>query len=158
MGLYGLLQLQASRGNRDYDEFLLQWVKDNLAIGLPSVNINTTAPFLTLFDLTERYDLPEWEALCEERADYLVHVLPTTQMGGFEHITDMIADKLDAYSAKISHRLYHKRKDGMWEEEKTTRTLPESELPASIKRKLAQKRNEADITEEMELITGQTIS
>ena len=48
------------------DAFLLQWVKDNLAIGLPSVNINTTAPFLTLFDLTERYDLPEWEALCED--------------------------------------------------------------------------------------------
>lgn len=78
--------------------------------------------------------------------------------GGFEHITDMIADKLDAATAKISHRLYHKRQDGMWEEEKTSRTLPESELPASIKRKLAQKRNEADITEEMELITGQTIS
>ena len=87
VGLYGLLQLQASRGNRDYDAFLLQWVKDNLAIGLPSVNINTTAPFLTLFDLTERYELPEWEALCRERADYLVHTLPKTQMGGFEHVT-----------------------------------------------------------------------
>ena len=87
VGLYGLLQLQASRGNRDYDAFLLQWVKDNLAIGLPSVKINTTAPFLTLFDLTERYELPEWEALCRERADYLVHTLPKTQMGGFEHVT-----------------------------------------------------------------------
>lgn len=77
---------------------------------------------------------------------------------GFEHITDMIADKIDATNAKISHRLYHKRQDGMWEEEKTSRTLPESELPASIKSKLAKKRHEADITEEMELITGQTIS
>ena len=95
VGLYGLLQLQASRGNRDYDEFLLQWVKDNLAIGLPSVNINTTAPFLTLFDLTERYDLPEWEELCKERADYLVHILPKTQMGGFEHVTSHSTDRND---------------------------------------------------------------
>jgi len=95
VGLYGLLQLQKARGNRDYDEFLLEWVRDNLEIGLPSVNINTTAPFLTLFELTERYDLPEWEALCKERADYLVRQLPKTEQGGFEHVTSHYTDRND---------------------------------------------------------------
>ncbi len=95
VGLYGLLRLQEARGTRDYDDFLKQWVQGNLEIGLPSVNINTTAPFLTLFELTERYDLPELEKLCRERADYLVHTLPKTREGGFEHVTSHYTDRND---------------------------------------------------------------
>ncbi len=87
VGLYGLLQLQLARGNRDYDAFLREWVESNLKIGLPSANINTTAPFLTLFDLTERYQVPAWEQLCRERAEFLMHALPRTHDGGFEHVT-----------------------------------------------------------------------
>ena len=77
---------------------------------------------------------------------------------GFEHLADMIADKIDNTTAKISHRLYHKQQDGQWVEEKTSRTLPESELPPEIKRKLEMKRRGADITREMELETGCAIS
>lgn len=93
VGLYGFLQLQKARQNTDYDEFLKQWVADNLAIGLPSRNINTTAPYLVLLDLTERYDVPEWEALCREHADWLVHSLPKTEDGGFQHVTTAVPDR-----------------------------------------------------------------
>lgn len=95
VGLYGLMQLQAARGTREFDAFLLDWVENNLRIGLPSANINTTAPFLTLFELTERYDRPAWEKLCMERADYLVQSLPRTQWGGFEHVTSNNTDRND---------------------------------------------------------------
>ena len=95
VGLYGLLQLQAARGTREYDAFLLEWVENNLQIGLPSANINTTAPFLTLFELTGRYEKPAWEKLCRERADYLVQGLPKTQWGGFEHVTSGSTDRND---------------------------------------------------------------
>ena len=87
VGLYGLTRLQKVRGSGEYDAFLREWVENNLRAGLPTANINTTAPFLTLLDLTERYDLPEWEALCVERADFLMHGLPRTACGGFEHVT-----------------------------------------------------------------------
>lgn len=95
VGLYGLLQLQQARGTHEFDDFLIEWVESNLKRGLPSANINTTAPFLTLLDLATRYDRPEWEALCRERADHLVHVLPKTQLGGFEHVTSHLTDRND---------------------------------------------------------------
>ena len=80
----------------------------------------------------------------------------------FEHVAMMLADFVDAVDAKIEHKLYHKMEDGQWMEETTRRTLPESELPPAVKRKLELKRQgrlkEADITEEMELETGYSIS
>ena len=95
VGLFGLLQLQKARGNLNYDAFLRDWVRDNLAIGLPSANINTTAPFLTLFELTERYEEPVWEELCRERAAFLMQGLPRTQDNGFEHVTSHSSDRND---------------------------------------------------------------
>ena len=80
----------------------------------------------------------------------------------FEHVAIMLADFVDSVNSKIEHKLYHKMQDGQWMEETTRRTLPESELPPAVKRKLEEKRQgrikEADITEEMELELGQSIS
>lgn len=80
----------------------------------------------------------------------------------FEHVALMLADFVDAVNSKIEHKLYHKMESGQWMEETTRRTLPESELPPAVKRKLEEKRRgrikEADITEEMELELGQSIS
>lgn len=93
VGLYGYLQLQKARNCTDYDAFMLKWAEDNLTRGLPSRNINTTAPFLVLLDLTERHERPEWEALCKEHADWLVNQLPKTIDGGFQHVTTGIPDR-----------------------------------------------------------------
>ena len=35
-------------------EFFRSWFEKNLQIGLPSKNINTTAPYLTLFSLMDK--------------------------------------------------------------------------------------------------------
>ena len=93
VGLYGFLELQKARKNTDYDEFLMNWIKRNREFGLPSKNINTSAPFLTLFDLICRYDLPELEQMCVEHANWLVYELPRTTDGGFEHMTSAIGDR-----------------------------------------------------------------
>lgn len=93
VGLYGLLELQRARGNQDYDEFLIDWVRKNLERGLPSRNINTTAPFLVLLDLIERHDFPEWEEQCKIHADWLINDLPKTKDGGFQHVTTGIPDR-----------------------------------------------------------------
>lgn len=93
VGLYGLLQLQKARGNETYDPFLLNWMEENLTKGQPSANINTTAPYLTLFDLTERYSMPDWEKICIKRAEFLMNELPRTKEGGFEHLTSALGDR-----------------------------------------------------------------
>lgn len=103
-------------------------------------------------------DILKWLNDFLPKVSNLIRELGRKFAAGFEHITDMIADKIDSTNAKISHRLYHKLPDGQFKETITSRTLPESELPPSIKRKLAKKRHEADITEEMELETGYSIS
>ena len=108
-----------------------------------------------------------WDDILEWLHDFLPKVSAmirsiAKKIPMFEHVGMMLADFVDAVNAKIEHKLYHKMKDGQWLEETTRRTLPESELPPAVKRKLEQKRRkqlkEADITEEMELETGYSIS
>ena len=43
VGLYGLLKLDKHDKNDKYLEFLNNWYKTNIEIGLPSKNINTSA-------------------------------------------------------------------------------------------------------------------
>lgn len=95
VGLYGFLQLQKARGTTEYDDFLIRWVENNIEKGLPSRNINTTAPYLALLDLTERHSFPEWEEMCKVHADWLINDLPKTEDGGFQHVTTGIPDRND---------------------------------------------------------------
>ena len=93
VGLYGLCRLQAQEGSTRFDDFLLNWYAENLKIGLPSKNINTTAPYLVLFDLTQRHPDPELMQLCADRAEWLMTGLPRTEDGCFQHVTTAIGDR-----------------------------------------------------------------
>ena len=64
IGLYGLLKIAKMQDSEEYCTFLHDWFKENIAQGLPSRNINTTTPLLTLCELNEIYHDPEFEALC----------------------------------------------------------------------------------------------
>ena len=108
-----------------------------------------------------------WDDILEWLHDFLPKVSNmlrsiAKKISLFEHVAYMIADKIDNVTAKIEHRLYHKRQDGLYEEEITRRTLPPSELPAFAKKKLEMKRRgqieEADITPELEKEVGYSIS
>ncbi len=93
VGLYGLLKLQNYYQDSRYNEFFDHWYQRNIAFGLPSRNINTTAPCLTLTDLLDLLDRPEYETLCLERAEWLMNELPKTKEGGFQHVTTAIGDR-----------------------------------------------------------------
>ncbi|WP_171042529.1 MULTISPECIES: glycoside hydrolase family 88 protein [unclassified Clostridium] len=93
VGLYGLLRIMQARKNEDYKEFLYQWFKDNIKEGLPSKNINTTTPLLTLAELNEYYHDQEFEALCLTWADWLMNCLPRTRERGFQHVTSANGDR-----------------------------------------------------------------
>ncbi len=93
VGLYGLNKLQQFYGRPAYQNFFNNWFETNLEKGLPSANINTTAPFLTLVDLLDTMQNPVYEALCMERADWLMKELPKTKENGFEHVTSAIGNR-----------------------------------------------------------------
>lgn len=94
VGLYGLYKIMMVEKKEEYREFLCSWFKSNMAEGLPSRNINTTTPLLTLVQLNEICPDPEFESLCLNWADWLMRCLPRTEEGGFQHVTSANGDRL----------------------------------------------------------------
>lgn len=95
VGLYGLCSLQAFYQDERYMEFFKHWFESNIQKGLSSKNINTTAPFLALEELRDYLDNPKYEALCLDRAKWLLDGLSHTKEGGFQHVTSAIGDRND---------------------------------------------------------------
>lgn len=93
VGLYGLSKLSAYRQDGKFDAFIEKWYADNMAIGLPSRNINTTAPLITLVDLLDQKPYQKYESLCLDWAQWLIDCLPRTKEGGFQHVTSAIGDR-----------------------------------------------------------------
>lgn len=93
VGLYGLLKIMKTQCRDDYRDFLYNWFKDNIKEGLPSKNINTTTPLLTLAELNDYYKDPEFEDLCLKWADWLMNCLPRTMEVGFQHVTSANGDR-----------------------------------------------------------------
>lgn len=93
VGLYGMLQYRKHFQNDEYDEFLKEWFAGNMKKGLPSSNINTTAPFLALVSCEKQMKQPELEMECIKRAKWLMEKLPRTEDRIFQHVTSAIGDR-----------------------------------------------------------------
>lgn len=93
VGLYGMEKLQNYFGDARYDPFFKEWVEENRKEGLPSANINTTAPYNMLLALAERTGDAAYNQMCEERVLWLLNDLPKTKEGGFQHVTTDLYDK-----------------------------------------------------------------
>jgi len=93
VGLYGLHKLNRFYKDGRYDNFFKTWYKDNLEVGLPSKNVNTTAPYLPLVDLCDILEDPIYEKMCLEHVTWLMESLPRTKEGGFQHVTSAVGDR-----------------------------------------------------------------
>ncbi|MDS0525663.1 glycoside hydrolase family 88 protein [Clostridium sp. SHJSY1] len=93
VGLYGLLKLDKHDKSKKYLDFLTNWYKTNIENGLPSKNINTTAPLLTLINLLDVSHNADFENLCLKWANWLMNCLPRTKEGGFQHVTSANGDR-----------------------------------------------------------------
>jgi len=93
VGLYGLVKLQDYYGDKRYETFLKNWYENNLKKGLPSTNINTTAPYLALLNLYRMTGNETYGDMIKKRADWLMDSLPKTEEGGFQHVTTAIGDR-----------------------------------------------------------------
>lgn len=93
VGLYGLYQVTKHQNRTEYQDYICNWFNDNITRGLPSRNINTTAPLLTLIKINATLQNPEFEALCLSWADWLMNCIPRTKEGGFQHVTSANGDR-----------------------------------------------------------------
>ena len=87
VGLYGLFQSYLCTRRAETLQYLVGWFARRRAEGLPSKNVNTMAPMLTLAHLYEIERSSADLALCEEWADWVFTRLPRTDEGGFQHVT-----------------------------------------------------------------------
>jgi unsaturated rhamnogalacturonyl hydrolase len=87
IGLFGMWRYVEQTGDAKALGIIHQWFADQLPRGTTK-NINTMSPFLTLASLYERDPRPEWRAVIEEWAEWLMAPdgLPKTEEGGFQHI------------------------------------------------------------------------
>lgn len=90
VGLYGLHKFLSFEENKDYRAFLENWYASHFAGALPLRNINTTAPLLTMVDFID--ENPGYRKLAISWADWLIHDLPKTEEGGFQHVTSGSGD------------------------------------------------------------------
>ncbi|AJY46270.1 glycoside hydrolase family 88/105 protein [Martelella endophytica] len=93
VGLYGLAQLWLQTGDDKAKAILEAWYANQLAAGLPSQNVNTTAPMLALSLLWRKTREEKWEAPMRDWADTILSSMPRTPSGGFQHnVSDKIND------------------------------------------------------------------
>lgn len=86
VGLYGFLRRALAANDQKALDDLVTWYGWQIERGLPPRQINSSAPMLPLVILTEHVDRPDFRALVEDWADWLVHNLPKTEDGGFQHV------------------------------------------------------------------------
>ncbi|MDQ0457857.1 beta-galactosidase BglB [Rhizobium paknamense] len=86
VGLYGFLRRAIAADDRKALADLVDWYAMQIGRGLPPRQINSTAPMLPLSILIQHVDRPDFRALVEDWADWLVHHLPKTEDGGFQHV------------------------------------------------------------------------
>lgn len=84
--------------------------------------------------------IPKLNAMWAEVREYVPH--------GARMYGDLISKGAEMV-CHIIHKLYY-QEDNQWYEKSTTREVNESQVPASIRNKIAAQTQEADITEEIE--------
>lgn len=87
VGLFGLWKMFEVTKEKKYLDLITRYYDEQLELGLPTKNVNTTAPLLTLAHLYEYTREEKYKEICIEWAQWLVDGLPKTKEGGFQHLT-----------------------------------------------------------------------
>jgi len=87
VGLFGFWKIFEVTKEQKYLDLVIRYYEEQLKIGLPTKNVNTSAPLLTLAYLYEYTKEEKYKEICIEWAEWLMHYLPKTVEGGFQHLT-----------------------------------------------------------------------
>jgi unsaturated rhamnogalacturonyl hydrolase len=86
VGLYGMYKVWEMTGDQKAWDVMTGWFEDRFREGMPSRNINTVAPFLTLAYLYERTGDRRYLPYLDVWGEWVYNELPRTEEGGFQHI------------------------------------------------------------------------
>lgn len=102
------------------------------------------------------YVYKHWDELKEFFSNFLsrLKVSIKEKMRGIANAAVIVGEKIRTGIAQLKHKLFYKE-EGKWMEETTKREVNEDEVPPYIRAKIA--KQEADITQEMEMELGMSI-
>ena len=86
IGLYGMYHYYQQTGDRQTLQIIDDWFAARLAEPLPTKNVNTMCPFLTLAYRYEETRNPAWLPVMERWAEWVMHEMPRTRHGGIQHV------------------------------------------------------------------------
>jgi unsaturated rhamnogalacturonyl hydrolase len=86
VGLYGIYKVWEMTGDPKAWSIMIDWFEARFKEGMPSRNINTVAPFLTLAYLYERTGDRRYLPYLDAWGEWVYNGLPRTEEGGFQHI------------------------------------------------------------------------
>ncbi len=86
IGLYGMYQYYKRTGNKTYLDYIISWFDARMEEGIPTRNVNTTAPMLTLAFVAEETGNQKYLSLCQDWAQWVMTEMPRTEEGGLQHI------------------------------------------------------------------------
>ena len=86
VALFAMYQYYRESGDRETLSWLLSWFDAQLDRGLPSQNINTTCPMLTLAFLYEETGRKRYLDVLKQWLDFAMNGLPRTGEGGLQHV------------------------------------------------------------------------
>ncbi|MFT7775045.1 glycoside hydrolase family 88/105 protein [Roseateles sp.] len=86
VGLYGVYKVWELTGDPKAWDIMTSWFEARFKEGMPSRNINTVAPFLTLANLFDRTGDRRFLPYIDRWAEWVYNELPRTEEGGFQHI------------------------------------------------------------------------
>ena len=87
VSLFGFWKLFENTKDKKFLDIITHFYAQQFQTGLPSKNINTTAPMLTMAYLYEHNNCNTYKEVCTDWAKWLVKNLPRTKEGGFQHLT-----------------------------------------------------------------------
>lgn len=87
VALYAMIKVYQAQGDDALLKKIIAWYDRRMAMGLPSRNINTTAPMLGMTYVYEITGEEKYRAAVADWAEWVMRDLPRTDEGGFQHIT-----------------------------------------------------------------------
>ena len=86
VGLYGIYHYYQQTGDLKMRAVIDDWFSTQIARGLPTKNVNTVCPLLTLASRYEETRNPAWRPILERWAEWVMYDMPRTRQGGLQHV------------------------------------------------------------------------
>ncbi|WP_313611573.1 beta-galactosidase BglB [Pantoea piersonii] len=86
IGLYAIYHYYRQTGDKEMLSIIDRWFSEQLQRGLPTKNVNTVCPLLTLAYRYEEAKNPAWRSLLERWGEWVMYEMPRTEQGGLQHV------------------------------------------------------------------------